>query len=283
MIAVFGGLGAAFAFGIATLAYSRATRQHSPFVVLAWVMLVGLALVVPGLALFGLPVDVTSDSAMWLALVGIGSVGGLLLVLAALRRGKVGIVATITSTEGAITAVFAAIAGDPLSLGVAAALAVVVVGVALTTIVPEELGSLDAPTTRRASLLALGAAFFFGLGLFATGRVGDGVPIVWILVPSRLISVLGVALPLALAGRLPLPGAAAPLVIIAGIAEVAGFGAFAVGAREAVAVSAVLASQFATVALVLAFILFRERISRLQLAGIALVIGGVAAVAFLQN
>ena len=282
MIAVLGGLGAALAFGISTLCYSRSARLLSPFVVLAWVMLIGIALVIPGVLLFGLPVTFSSDSVFWLAMVGIGNVAGLLLEFVALRLGKVGIVATIASTEGAIAAVFAVIAGEPLSVVVAVALAVVAVGVALTTIVPGEVASLEAPSTRRAAILATGAAILFGLGLFATGRVADAVPVIWVLVPARVIGVFGIALPFAVTGRLTLTRPAVPLVVIAGVAEVFGFASFAIGAREAVAVSAVLVSQFATVSLVLAFLLFGERMTRLQLAGFGLVIVGVAAVTLLR-
>jgi drug/metabolite transporter (DMT)-like permease len=282
VIAVLGGLGAALSFGISTLAYSRATRHLAPFVVLSWVMLVGLAIAVPAVALFGLPVAFTASDVFWLALVGIGNVVGLLLEFVALRYGKVGIVATITSTEGAVAAVLAVLAGEPLSAAVALALAVVVVGVLLTTIEPGELRDLEAPSTRPAVLLAAGAAALFGLSLFATGRVGAAVPVVWVLVPARVIGVLGVAVPLTLTRRLPPPGRATRLVVLAGVAEVTGFTSFAIGAREAVAVSAVLVSQFATVALVLAYFLFGERLSRTQLAGIALVIAGVAAVTLLR-
>lgn len=278
MIAVLGGLGAALAFGISTLAYSRATRMLSPFVVLAWVMLVGSAILAPAVLLFGLPVTFEGDTILWLALVGVGNTVGLVLEFLAFRRGQVGIVATIASTEGAIAAVFAVLAGEPLSAAVALALAVVVIGVVLTTLVPGEIESLEAPSTRMAAALATGAAILFGAGLFATGRVGDAVPLVWILVPARLIGVFGVALPLAVSRRLPLERAAVPFILAAGIAEVVGFASFAAGARDAIAVAAVLVSQFATVSLVLSFLLFRERVTRLQLGGIALVILGVAGV-----
>jgi drug/metabolite transporter (DMT)-like permease len=280
--AILGGLGAALAFGITTLAYSRAARLLSPTVVLAWVMLVGAATVIPGVLVFGLPVTFTPAAVLWLGIVGVGNVAGLLLEFAALRLGKVGIVATIVSTEGAIVAIFAVIAGEPLSVAVAAALALVAVGVAITTIVPGEVASLEAPTTRRAALLAAGSAFLFALSLFSIGRAGDSVPVVWVLVPARLIGVFVVALPLLVTRGLPLTRAAIPLIVIAGIAEVAGFVSFAIGAREAIAVSGVLVSQFATVSLVLAFVLFGERLARLQLVGISLVVAGVALVTVLR-
>jgi drug/metabolite transporter (DMT)-like permease len=283
MIAVLGGLGAALSFAISTLAYSRATRLLSPFVVLGWVMGVGALIVAPAVVLFGQPVTFTTEKVVWLALVGIGNTFGLVLEFIAFRTGKVAIVATIASTEGAIAAVFAVLAGEPLSVAVAAALAVIVVGVILTTLVPGEIEALEAPTGRRTALLAAGAATLFGLGLFATGRVGSDVPLIWILVPARVIGVFGVAFPLALRRQLPMARPAVPFILAAGVAEVVGFGSFAVGARDSVAVAAVLVSQFATISLILSFLLFRERVTRLQFAGILLVIGGVVAVAALQG
>jgi uncharacterized membrane protein len=56
-------------------------------------------------------------SVVLLALGGAGNVLELLLTYAALRVGKVGIVASIVSTEGAIAAVLALIAGEALSPG----------------------------------------------------------------------------------------------------------------------------------------------------------------------
>ena len=61
---------------------------------------------------------------------------------------------------------------------------------------------------------------------------------------------------------------ALPLVVIAGIAEVVGFALFAGGSRHGVAVAAVLASQFAAIAAVAAYFLFRERLTRVQLVGV---------------
>ena len=54
----------------------------------------------------------------WLAVSGVGNVAGLALVYAAVRRGKVGVVAPITSTEGAVAAVIAIALGEEISAGV---------------------------------------------------------------------------------------------------------------------------------------------------------------------
>ena len=65
-------------------------------------------------------------------------------------------------------------------------------------------------------------------------------------------------------------------MIVAGLCEVGGVASFAVGARDSIAISAVLASQFAALAVLAAYVLFRERITRLQLAGVAAIAVGVA-------
>ncbi len=68
-----------------------------------------------------------------------------------------------------------------------------------------------------------------------------------------------------------------------GPCEVGGFAAFALGARHGVAISAVLSSQFATLAALAGLVLFRERLARIQLAGVATVAVGVAILSGLQG
>jgi multidrug transporter EmrE-like cation transporter len=48
------------------------------------------------------------------------------------------------------------------------------------------------------------------------------------------------------------------------------------GARHGIAVAAVLASQFAAIAAVVAYMLFGERVARVQVAGVAAIGAGVA-------
>ena len=58
-----------------------------------------------------------------------------------------------------------------------------------------------------------------------------------------------------------------------------GYRAYAIGAREDIALTAVLASMFAPIAAVAAFVLFRERLAPRQIAGIVLVVVGIAVLA----
>lgn len=283
MVAVLGGLGAACAWAVALLCSSRSTRLLGPWSVLAWVMLVGLAVTLPALVVAGRP-DLDAEALALLAVGGFGNVGGLLLVYTALRTGKVGIVGPIVSTEGAIAAVVAIVAGESIAAGTGATLALIVVGIVLAGVdrrAEEEVAGGSRPVGR-AALLALAAAFAFGAGIYATGRAGEELPVAWAVLPARLVGVVAVAIPLVLASRLRLTRRAVPLVVAGGIAEVVGFAFFALGARDGIAVSAVLASQFAGIAAVAAFVLFHERLTRVQVAGAATIAAGVALLSWLQ-
>jgi len=154
-------------------------------------------------------------------------------------------------------------------------------GVVLAALAPDS-ESVHSERSLRVPALATAAACSFAVALYATGRASADLPVAWAVMPPRLVGTLAVALPLALSSRLRLTRRAAPLVVACGVAEVVGFASFAVGARHGVAVTAVLASQFAAIAGVAAYVLFRERLTRVQLAGVVLVIVGVAVLTWLQ-
>jgi drug/metabolite transporter (DMT)-like permease len=91
-----------------------------------------------------------------------------------------------------------------------------------------------------------------------------------------------VTIPLAVTARLRMTRGAAPLVVASGLLEVGGLVAFTIGARHGIAVAAVLGSQFAAIAAVAAFVLFRERLARVQVVGVAVIAVGVAVLTALQ-
>jgi drug/metabolite transporter (DMT)-like permease len=284
-MAILGGLGAAVAWAVTLLCTSRATRMIGSGSVLAWVMLTGFCIVVPWGAVVGVP-DLDRGSAAWLLIAGLGNILGLFLVYTALREGKVGIVGPIVSTEGAIAAVLAVLAGESLAVGSAAMLVLIAVGIALaaTTADSDDVSEVATAVGRHRSVpvVALLAACSFGTSIYATARASAELPIAWAVAPPRILGVLFVFLPLAATSRLRLTRPALPLVVTAGIAEVVGFALFAVGSRHGVAVAAVLASQFAAIAAVAAYFLFRERLTRVQVAGVATVVIGVAVLTALQ-
>ena len=283
-MAILGGLAAAAFFATATLCSSRSTRMVPPASVLAGVMITGLVVLLPALAVVDVP-SPDGAQAGWLLVSGAGNVVGLLLAYSALREGKVSVVAPVVSTEGAIAAVAAVVAGERLQLGAALLLPVIAVGVVLaatgptTDLVPADDGSAR---TWRPVLLACAAALCFGASLYATSKASADLPVPWVLLPARLIGVAAIAVPLAVRGALTLTRPALPLVLVAGVCEVLGFASFAAGSRHGVAVAAVLASQFAALAAVAAFVLFRERLTRLQLSGVSVLALGVATLAAIR-
>lgn len=278
MIAVLGGLGAAVCWSAGTLSAARASRLIGAPRVLAWVMLVGLAVNAPLVIVSGLPEGLRGGRIVWFAVAGAANVVGLLLAYDALRVGKVSIVAPITSTEGAIAALLAVVAGESLRLGSAFVLGAIAVGVVLASRTPS-----DRPShPLRATLLAVGAALSFGVGLYATGRISMSLPIVWAMLPPRLVGTAVVAAPALARGRLRIVPAVIPFVVLSGLCEIGGFASYAAGARHSIAISAVLASQFAALAAVAAYFLLKERLTRVQVGGIVVVVAGVALLSALQ-
>ena len=270
MIAIVAGLGAALCWASATLCAAQASRIIGAWSVLAWVMLIGLTITAPVAAFSGIPRELHGTEVVWIVLAGAGNVAGLLLAYEAMRRGKVSIVAPISSTEGAIAALLAVATGEALGASSAILLALIVGGVVLASLASaDDEGGGAHPV--EASLLAAAAACTFGVGLFATARVSNALPLVWAVIPPRLLGVAVVALPLLVARRVRIEAAAIPLVLVSGVCEVAGFTSYSLGARHSVAVSAVLGSQFAAFAALAAFVLFRERLRLAQIIGITVI------------
>jgi drug/metabolite transporter (DMT)-like permease len=296
--AILGGLAAAILWGTATLASSRSSRMIGSRVVLGWVMIVGALVGLPLAVGTGVPRSISTDALLLLLVAGICYSGGLYATYRALAIGNVSIVAPIVATEGAIAAVIAVLLGDEIGLLAASMLGLVAIGVVFAAIEPAHpdvpAGSIEItadaiegpgppaphPTdARRTVVLSIVAAVTFGVGLVSAGLAVATVPPAWVALSSRLVGLFVVALPLVLQRRLVLTRAAAPLVIVAGTGEILGSTASAWGATESIAVVAVLGSQFAAFAAVVAFVLFGERLSRVQVAGVVLILVGVTLLA----
>jgi len=278
-------------------------------VVIGWVMLVGLVVGFPIAALSPEPAHVTPTALALLLLTGICYSAGLNLTYAALAIGKVSVVAPIVATEGALAALIAVALGDTIGLTAGVMLIVIAVGVVLASLEPARpevpvggiditADALDGPPppeagsagtrltgqpsdaeTRRAAILSVCAALIFGVGLVATGKAAGLVPVAWVAVAARLVGVVAVTIPLIARRRFTITRAALPLVLVAGIGEVFGSMLSAWGSRDSIAITAVLGSQFAAIAAVVAFILFGERLSRVQVVGVVLIVSGVTLLA----
>ena len=278
MTAILGGVGAAFCWAGATLCSSRSSRAIGAPSVLAWVMLVGFVAVLPFAVAAGSPPQGTALG--WFVILGLANVVGLLLEYTGLRRGKVGVVVAITSTEGAVAAILAALFGEAVPAATAVLLMVIATGVVLAALEPG--APVPDRATKRAVPLAIGAAVSFGIGLYAAGRVSGEFPLAWVVIPARVLGVAFLVVPLAATRRLRITRSTVPLVVAAGLLEVVGFVSFVLGARHGIAITSVLGSQFAALSAFGAFVLFGERLHRIQIAGIAAILVGVSSLALLR-
>ena len=312
MTAILGGLAAAFMWAGANLLSSRSARLIGEDSTLGWMMLVGLIVAAPMAVASGPMPEITVATAAWLVGSGLGSVVGLAFLYRGLRIGKVGVVTALASTEGGIAAVVSVVRGESLSLPALIMLAVIAVGIVAVAFAsgpavaaPEGLGAIaetgpDGATTTggigpggtlsaaaadqaaakhlegRAVLFGTAAALCFGLAIYSTGQAGQVVPPFVAVLPARIAGVVGVLIPLALMGRLRLSRRAVPMVIGIGLGEVLGNAAYVLGARESLAIAAVLASQYAAVAAIAAWFVFHERLSVGQRVGIVTIAVGIA-------
>ena len=281
MIAVLGGLGAALAWTVSSMCSSRSSRMIDPMSVVAWVMLTGLLVTGPLAIADGTPAALGGSAGAWLFLSGAGNVIGLVLAYRAMRIGALVLVAPLVSTEGAIAAIVAVIAGESLSPAIGAMLGLIVVGVCVASVRSDGRHVSQRHFAQTVGL-SMAAAAAFGTSLYATARAGAVLPTAWVVLAARLVGTVALTLPLAATGRLRLTRRALPLVVASGLAEAAGFFSYTYGSRHGIAIAAVLASQVGTFTALGAFFLFHERLTRRQLLGVGTVAVGVACLSALR-
>jgi drug/metabolite transporter (DMT)-like permease len=270
------GLASALLWAGSSLGFARSVRMVPPASVVAWVLTIGLVL--NGGAILATRSPAPTGAHTWSLLVATGAlnVGGIGLFVLAVKWGRVGVMAPIASTEGAVAAVFSILAGERLASGALVLLALIVVGVIVSTAGEGE-GSGAAVKPLLASILAVGAAAANGGSIFLAGHLSSSLPVVWVVFPTRVIGLFLVALPLALTGRIQLNCRAIGPLAITGFCELAGFLAYARGAVQSVAVAAVFASMFSAFAATGSFLMHGERLSKTQVAGVGCIVIGVGA------
>ena len=273
MSILFGLLTALF-FAAGTLASSRLVRMIGPLSAIAGMMMVGLVIITPMIFINGVPEKLNATNATWLIVGGLGNLCGLLLAYAAFRIGKVGVVAPILCTEGAIAATISGLAGESIAPIVIFLLLLIVGGVVLAAIAPDPV-PVENEQPLKAALIATTGAIIFGIGLFATGKISGELPLEWILLPARIVTLICIAIPLLLLRKFRMTRPAAPLILLAGVAEIFGYAAYPTGAAQSVAITAVLASLFAPISAVAAYLLFRERLGRQQVIAVVIIVTGV--------
>ena len=277
MTGIVGGLIAALMWGCSGMLAAQTSRRAGPIAVLAIGNVVAvLVFGAAALLIADSPVDAPAGDLALLVGASIGANVGFALMFLAFTRTNVGIVTGVIAADGAFSALFAIlILGEQLRSLTALALAVVATGVVLAALhLTDNRLVLGAGV-----LIALFASMAFASSLVASAQVQTVDPL-WIITISRFIGIIVVTLPLMVRHGVPrLPRSILPIVALIPVLDGLGFVAFLVGARDGVAIPAVLAGLNALVSATLAFFLLHERLTRVQVIGIATVAAGMSLLA----
>jgi drug/metabolite transporter (DMT)-like permease len=223
--------------------------------------------------------SIPSGGAIGWALLG-GAAGG--LGIAALYRGlttgPMGPIASIAAVVGAgLPTVVGAIAGDQLRLVDMAGIALALVALALVTRSSEH-SSLSRETVVLAILAGVGAGLYF-VAMGHSTAAGSGT---WsLIVASRSTSLVLAAALLAMSGGLrTLTRGLSPLIVGIGLGDVAGSAFFLLASGlGSLSIAAVVASQHPAVVTILARLILKERLARIQMVGIVTALVAIALIA----
>jgi drug/metabolite transporter (DMT)-like permease len=271
-------LAAAASWGLADFLAGLASRRVSVPVVLLLVEGGGLVVIL-AIALITRAQFFEDPADFWSAIGGgLSGVLGLGCFYGALAIGTMSVVAPISAAGVALPVVVGIATGNRPSVLAAAGLVAIVAGVVLASREQHD-DAAAAAAGRKAIGLALLSAVGFG-GFFALTDAPADASVPWTLVLAR-----SAALPFVLAivawRRPALPGGRFAL-------GVAGVGCIDLLATSLIAIAntkgdlsvvSVLGGMYPVATVLLAAVVLHERVRRPQLAGIALALGGVAAVA----
>jgi drug/metabolite transporter (DMT)-like permease len=272
VLTILTGLLSSVSYATSDMFSQRVTRETRALTQMVWILATGVAIVLPvALVLRGLPDRGEWGGAGLAALAGALYFGALFCLLRGLDIGDLGLVSALVALQGAYLAVVVIAFGEPVTPLMAAALVLCVVGAVLTSFEGR------ARSTR-------GAAWAIAAGLLFTCVMLCYVysDIDWLsqAAISRTVSLL-VTLPVALlSGGIGVPRALRGRAIGAGVLELGGLTlltiTFALGPP---AVAGVTTTQVGTVAVIIGFVLLRERPLPNQWAGIVCTVAGVSLLA----
>jgi len=285
--AVLGGVTASLAWGSADF-IARFTGGALGHVRALFGMLVASALVLTGVVLARGPIAAGGDGGWWLLLLsGIGLTAATALLYQGLVRGPVTIVAPIAGTFPAFNIVLALILGvRPAALEWVAMIAVMagVFVVARSARHFENRGEFTRAELRTTVLIASGASFGFAVTVAAGQEAATIYGEFRAVCFARWVSLACCVLLLMLRREVPrIPFRWWPVLSLQGILDGGALLALVAGSQGAAsAVTAVIASTFSAVTVLLARLVIRETMSAAQWTGIGLILAGVATLSGIQ-
>lgn len=264
------GLCASFSWGTGDFSGGLASRRAHVFAVVLGAYVVGVVLL-PILALVWTEPLPSWGDALWGAGAGLAGTVGLTAYYRALAVGRMGINAPITAVlAAALPVIFSA-----FSLGLPRPLQMAGFVLALMAVA---LVSRPERTAGRPEGLGLALLAGLGIGSFfiLIGQVSARA-VFWPLTCARIVSLLFMIIFVRARGEQMLPKKSVfPLILLAGSLDVAGNVFFVLAAHAGrLDVATILSSLYPAVTVVLAAIILRERVSRLQATGIILALAAI--------
>lgn len=275
MIAIALALCSSLAYGCADFAGGLAAKDAK---VLSVVAVAAPASLVVELVL--IPVtgaDFSTAAIAWGAASGFASAAAFILLYRTLAVGPMSVLSPVTAIVSAVVPVTVAFGlGEHLGLLSALGMAAGCVAVVLLTAT----GRPDSPVALHALLLALGAGAAIGVQLVCLSRAPDGSGVAPLVAGRSVASVLVIAVGLlAFRGEFSLP-ASLGVAIAAGVLDSLANFSFLLASREgSLAVVAVITAMYPASTLVLARLVLKERLTRLQLQGFAVALIAVSLLA----
>jgi drug/metabolite transporter (DMT)-like permease len=278
------GLGAALAYGVADFLGGAASRRSTVLRVLMLCMPVGLAvLVVAAAATGGMP---TTHGLAWGCGSGVAGSAGLISFYRALARGPMSVVAPVSALAAAVLPVaVGTLHGERLDATVLAGVVLCLTAIGLVSV--EEGGrSADRRGGRRfldsGPVMAVVSGISFGI-FFILLKEAGGSSGLWPLVASRSTGFTVILATVLMVGRQGAPSVsgAATLVpaLLSGVLDAgANVLYFLAAQRGMLSLAAVLASLYPAVTVLLARVVYSERLRVVQRAGLAVAVAGVALV-----
>ena len=259
------GLAASLCWGSGDFTGGLASRRSNASSVVLAAYAVGFVLMVALALIWQEPFPVPADL-LWGGLAGVASVLGLLCFYSALSSGKMGITAPVSAVLTAMLPVL-------FSAFTSALPTLLQVGGFVLALLAIGLISRPERTTgpSRGIGLAVLAGCGFGCFFILISRVHPGA-VFWPLAAARLTSVLVLFVVMRLRRQPLLPGRiVAPLVILAGNLDAIGNALFVLAAHSGrLDVAAILSSLYPAATVLLAALVLRERVTRIQALGILL-------------
>jgi drug/metabolite transporter (DMT)-like permease len=265
----------ALLYGAADFCGGLAARKSPLFAVLALSQGIGLVLAIAASAVLGVGIPPGRDLA-WGALAGLCGAVGIATLYAALATTIVAVASPVAAVIGAAIPMLLGVAtGDRPGVLSWVGITLAIPSIVLLTAGPMEKGGGE--KLRKAVWLGIAAGVSFGLFFSAISRTSAGSGL-WPLASAR-VTVVALVLLFALFSRRSLRVTASelPVVTLAGLLDMVANIAFLLACRSGMlTIVAVISSLYPGPTVLLAWLVLRERMSRLRVAGIMLALAGVA-------